>query len=234
MGRATRRHSRWCVWGVERRVLFFPSSVHRGRGSRGLPQSVRWPRLVAERWTGKRWSLQRMPIPPGGEGYDNVSMRRCVLPVARHLRCGGLGHRSPPCSCAQTTSAVIEVWNGRKWRVASAGLLRSASDTWLDRVACSSASSCLAVGGYDFGSGCDYDGPCTTKPLVARWTKGRWTVDQAPRPGSGKGVTLAGVSCAGHVCIVVGSFPRGAHRALFAAQAAGGGWAIASIPQAPA
>jgi hypothetical protein len=189
------------------------------------------PRVVGERWNGQRWSLQKMPMPPDDGGYGYVTLNGAACPSRSVCVAVGSDVISQFCSWSPYTNAVAEAWNGRKWRLASVDSSRSASDTWLDSVSCSSSTSCLAIGGYDFGDGCDYGGPCTTKPLVERWNGVRWGVDQGPQPESAKAIALAGVSCVRLICTVVGSVRPSRDGALFAAQTAGAGWSITSLPE---
>lgn len=78
---------------------------------------------LAERWDGRRWSVQRTPDPrSGGGGFSAVS---CTSRNA----------------CTAVGSNVVERWNGRRWSIQ---LVRSSAS--FNGVSCWAARGCIAVG----------------------------------------------------------------------------------------
>ena len=145
---------------------------------------------LAERWNGRRWTVQRTPFPLGAavmqlNGVACASPSACVA-VGFYVA-GGYDRELP----------LIEFWNGRAWAIqptpepdpASAGdPLRK--DAALSGVSCSSPSMCVAVGIYDFGFGLS---DSSGRPLVEAWNGRRWSLQQAPTFDEGS--SLGAVSC---------------------------------------
>lgn len=143
--------------------------------------------LLAERWNGHRWSIQRTPRPSHTESLllaVSCSSATACTAVGYEVK-GRLGSHG---------LTLAERWNGHRWS------LQSAPSTGFDilhAVACSSARACAAVGE-------DATGFDASASLSERWNGHRWSIQRTPHP---TGVSLLeGVSCtAAKSCIAVGS-----------------------------
>jgi hypothetical protein len=171
---------------------------------------------LAERWNGRRWTVQRTPFPLGA-AVMQLNGVACVTPtacVAVGFYIGGGYDREVP---------LIESWNGRSWASQPTPDPDPASrddplrrDAILTNVSCSSARACVAVGTYGFGLA--LSGSSGT-PLVEVWNGRRWSL--RPVPGAEQGSSLSAVSCTpARVCIGVGA---GWHSPIIE-RGAGAGW----------
>jgi hypothetical protein len=180
--------SDWCV------------AVGSGPGAPGGPTTL------AERWNGKAWAVlltqrPRREYSSGLSAVSCTSKRSCVAVGTYGFGSGCDG--SDATRCIQR--AIAEVWNGRLWTLEPVPLPALAShNSSLSGVACASARSCVAVGGYEYGSGCtNYYGlgPCARQTLGVRWNGRRWQALSTP---SGVGA-LSAVSCSSsRSCVAVG------------------------------
>lgn len=93
---------------------------------------------LAERWNGTRWSIVASPSPGTPRLSDSLTSVSCTGPAD----CTAAGARQyAPASYAQT---LVETWNGTAWHWARSPNPRPSQQ--LDGVACTSSSSCEAVG----------------------------------------------------------------------------------------
>jgi hypothetical protein len=143
---------------------------------------------VAERWNGRRWSLQATPTIPGG-----------VTPALTAVSCVSAG------SCTAVGSYYLpqpnvyaplaEAWNGTSWTVEPTPFDAQSGETTLGGVACTSPRSCTAVGALE--------NPGAT--LAQRWDGTAWTVQPSPNPPNTISNGLDSVSCTSAVrCVAVG------------------------------
>ena len=141
-------------------------------------------RFLAQVWNGVTWRRVKIPTPAGND-LGQLNGVTCLRPAW----CMASGGYDPGTG---NGLAVTEIWNGARWRIASASGLPRA--TILQDAACSSASHCVAIGGADDGN----------HALAAQWNGTRWTVTGPPASQSGD--SLASVACASaSTCMVVGS-----------------------------
>jgi len=148
---------------------------------------------VAEMWKGKRWVIQVTPNPKGSL-LSVLSGVSCTSPTA----CVAVGNYT---SKATTTLSFAERWNGTKWTVETTvnpkATTQSGDDIGLSAVACTAATSCLAVG---FGGPSESGGV-----LTERWNGHKWTLAPTFDERDVSGL-LYGVSCASDVaCSAVGA-----------------------------
>jgi hypothetical protein len=110
--------------------------------------------------------------------------------------------------------------------VAGAGLepaLTSAAPGTLNAVACTTPTSCTAVGST--GSSGD------TSTLAEFWNGASWTVETTPNPAGGDNASLDAVSCVSQSsCLAVGSYDIGDGITLLAEIWNGTTWAIEAVP----
>jgi hypothetical protein len=148
------------------------------------------PRPVAERWNGRTWSLQRIPVPPNGffagDPASDLSSVSCP-------------------SAGECFAVVGQAWEGEHGFIARwvhAWVIQQSPPvplSWLNGVSCSAPRSCLAVGTRD-------DAPDGDEaPLFEWWNGARWSVRGPHRSAY---FDLESVSCPStRLCMVVGNSP---------------------------
>src|SRR6516165_8261818 len=163
-------------------------------GGHGNPFNEVPPGTLAERWNGSRWRIQPTPNPPGGGWW--LTAVSCTSPSA----CTAVGGRIEPPGKPQGTLA--ERWDGRRWRIQATPSLPGNAVKLLAGVACTSRSSCLAVGG-------EFD-PATGEnlgTLAERWNGRTWRIVPTFKPApAGRDAFLNGVACtSASACTAVGN-----------------------------
>lgn len=190
---------------------------------------------LIERWNGRRWAVERVPLRglPSGLGVDGTissvsctSPRRCMAigsvsdysstepqpfvehwngsrwsiladtPYATDISCGSAVR------CVAVGGATAVVWNGER----SKGLAIGAGA--FQGVSCTSARTCMAVGSASAPAAPPASPYASSNPTIitARWHRGHWSVQLAPRAIGAVPSALAGVSCASRsACVAVGS-----------------------------
>jgi hypothetical protein len=172
---------------------------------------------LAERWNGKRWTIEPTPNPAtaGGEsvlyGVSCPSSSVCVaVGYDRDLAAGHFG-----------SFPLVERWNGKRWAIQSTPRLAGLKFDVLNAVSCSSARACTAVG---------YSAPDASSigtALAERWNGQSWTTQTSPAPANS---SLASVSCnSGVTCTAVGYGTPGS-RTTLAERWNGERWTIQSTP----
>jgi hypothetical protein len=139
---------------------------------------------LAERWDGTTWRTQATANPPqGGGALFSVA---CTSPSA----CTAVGHSN--------AGNLAERWNGTRWSIQPTPNPAGAQFTFLNTVACSSASSCIAAGAYINSSG-------AFQGLAERWDGSSWAIQPTPRLPGGVMSELIGVTCTSATgCLAVG------------------------------
>jgi hypothetical protein len=173
-------------------------------------------KTLVERWNGSKWSIVASPNPAA----TSVSVLASVWCTSTS-NCVAVGSwfESTPDSSAERT--LVERWNGSKWSIVASPNKTGAIDSGLAGVACTSASSCMAVGHYDTNT--------VTRTLTERWDGSKWAIVASPNPGNTVQSELSGISCpAASRCIAVGS----GHGTL-AERWNGSGWSIMTTPNPP-
>jgi len=93
---------------------------------------------VSEHWNGKRWSIQRMPVPtgtsyPSMDGVSCASATTCI--AVGNISRGGI------------TVPLAERWSGQRWLIQHTPAPAKAQTSDFLAVSCSSERACTAVGG---------------------------------------------------------------------------------------
>jgi hypothetical protein len=151
--------------------------------------------LVAD-WNGSAWSM-RAPATLGVESWLNAVT--CVAPGSC-VAVGGYSTSSDNDEPGNHTLVEMEV--GGSWTVISSPSPGSGDQTELDSVACTSITSCVAVG--SLGAVSDpYEAQVLT--LVEMWNGIAWSVVPSPSLGTGRQAALQSVACASPKrCFAVG------------------------------
>jgi hypothetical protein len=143
----------------------------------------------AESWNGRSWSASRPPAPSGTfdaglGGISCVSPTRCVATGLSYLDNGRY-------------NAFADVLSGGRWTVDKPpGSSDSSYDSILENVACTSSTSCVAVGSY--GNTNSPGGAAPANVVAAAfWNGKKWSLSKLPVPAGSKGAWLFAVSCPG-------------------------------------
>jgi hypothetical protein len=152
------------------------------------------PGTLAERWNGTTWRIQPTPNPPGGGWF--LGAVSCTSPTA----CTAVGGRlAPP---GKPTGTLAERWDGHTWSIQSTPNPPGHGVKLLNSVACTSRSSCMAVGN-------EFD-PVTGESLgtlAERWNGRTWRIVPTFKPApAGPNAGLNGVACtSASACTAVGN-----------------------------
>jgi hypothetical protein len=180
---------------------------------------------LIERWDDRTWSLRGFTTSGSFSAVSCASRRACIavgtFDEIAEGSCNG--------ECG-SNYAVAARWNGNSWLGQTIPMGNAAVNTSLSSVSCTSATTCMAVGRFDFYDGiiCGYD-QCPGGVLVERWDRRRWSIQPAPEA---RGLySLDQVSCASvRTCMAVGTvFSRG-RPSPFAARWNGQGWINEAMP----
>lgn len=151
---------------------------------------------LAEHWNGTQWSVQSTPN-EDLEAYNELSAISCTATTA----CTATG--SYTASRLGRGKPMAERWNGSEWTLQTVPVPAGAEGSGLSGVACTSPTSCIAVGS---GFTNEVSGPYF--PVADSWNGTTWTQMTLPLPaGSEENAFLAKVSCASTVsCVAVGHY----------------------------
>lgn len=152
--------------------------------------------LLAERWDGTNWSVERMADPNQTAALHAVT---CI----GASDCVAVGD-SP-----ERLMTVIEHWDGREWSTVPspnpAAPDEAAGDALIDvslvSVSCVSATDCMAAGSYSWGAG-------VHETLFERWDGTQWSIVTSPDPASQRleGDAMSSISCVSKVdCVASGN-----------------------------
>jgi hypothetical protein len=174
------------------------------------------PNMLAERWNGTKWSIQRPPNPKGASG-SQLNGVSCVSASA----CTAVG--SYYNGTRQVTLA--ERWNGTKWSIQRPPNPKGASNIELDGVTCVSTRACTAVGFYINST------QTALVTLAERWNGTKWSIEHTPNPKGVPDTWLFSVSCASaRACPAVGYYYNGTIYPTLAERWNGTKWSIQSTP----
>lgn len=144
------------------------------------------PAALVEDWNGSAWSM-RAAATPGVESWLNAVA--CVAPGSC-VAVGGYSTSSDNDEPGNHTLVEMEV--GGSWRMIPSPSPGTGDQTELDSVACTSITSCVAVG--SLGAVSDpYEAQVLT--LVELWNGIGWSVIPSPSPGTGRQAALQSVAC---------------------------------------
>lgn len=175
--------------------------------------------VLVGRWDGRSWTTQRAPSP----GWAHDSLLNSVACVSLTF-CVGVGMNVGG-QFDETTKALVERWDGRRWTINRVPAPAGSFSTELSGVACTSSAACTAVG--------DVDGAA----LVERWNGRAWFIQPTPNEAQ---APLTGVSCvSATVCEAVGTANADAQGStapppeMVAERWNGRRWSSQHVPHAP-
>jgi hypothetical protein len=118
---------------------------------------------------------------------------------------------------------LAEVWNGTKWAIQATPNPPGTVYKSIDRVSCTGAGACEAVGFYTNSSGVNV-------ALAEAWNGTKWAIQKTPNPSGTAENLLGGVSCTGAAaCEAVGSYTSSGSKTL-AEVWNGTKWAVQATP----
>lgn len=143
---------------------------------------------LAERWNGKKWSIQDTGNLTGATSSELLGVS-CSAPAA----CTAVGYYDKSAKKART---LAERWNGKKWSIQRPVNPTTDPNKFLYAVSCTSPRACTAVG-YT-------SGPVVWQATLAEhWNGSGWTAQPSLHPGTDS--QLHGLSCvATSTCTAVG------------------------------
>lgn len=133
-------------------------------------------------WNGEKWSSQESHTEPHTSFYG--------VACSSTSSCMAVGRGNG------TEETLAEHWNGTEWVVQSTPKL--IETPWLSSASCTSATSCMTVGGYELES----------HGLVAEsWNETKWLTRSVQVPSGSSYEILEGVACtATTTCTAVGNY----------------------------
>ncbi len=172
---------------------------------------------LAEDWDGTEWTIQPTPNPEAAkESY--LAGVSCSASTA----CGAAGYYENGSGVWVT---FAERWNGSEWALESTPNPEGAKESYLEGIACTLSTACLATGHYESSSG-------TSTMLAEIWNGTEWKIQSIPNPEGAKESLLEGVSCSsGTGCTAIGYYENSASKWVTLVERWNGTeWKIQSTP----
>jgi hypothetical protein len=175
-------------------------------------------RTLVERWNGRTWSIETSPNPEGSSwaSFNGVS---CWAVDA----CVAVGTFE---GIQVRDRVLVERWNGNRWSIQATPNLPGVKIAWLNGVACSDTSACVAVGGFIRRA------RAPARALAERWDGTHWTLMKPPNPTESQDTGLFDVSCAARrLCFAAGAYTdEHTYSKPLIESLLGGRWSIESLP----
>jgi hypothetical protein len=169
-------------------------------------------RTLAESWNGTAWSV--VTSPDQGTGANLLTSVAC--PTSKSCMAAG-DYYNGGGTVAQT---LVESWNGTAWSITSSPN-PSASFNSLNGVACTSSTSCVAVG---------FEASSKYQTLVESWNGTSWSITASSNTG-GSTNGLGGVACTSSTsCMAVGDYFNGTAEQTLAESWNGSIWGVVASP----
>lgn len=171
---------------------------------------------LAERWNGTSWKVQSTPN-PSGELTSSLGSVKCVSAT----NCTAVGWWQSLSNDGDQMMA--ERWNGTSWKLQLIPNPAGIADSQLNAVACTSATNCMAIGGY-------VDGPIGDN-LAEHWNGTSWKYQLIPGPAGVSFTDLQGISCTtATACTAAGYYDINGTDTPLAERWNGTSWKIQSVP----
>lgn len=145
---------------------------------------------LAQRWSGKAWTINRTPNPVFSTGSSTLKGVSCTSEKA----CTAVGSYD---NASARQVPLAERWNGTDWMLQQAPMPGGATASTLNAVSCAGVAECIAVGNYTTTSG-------ASAALVEDWNGSTWSIQSFP---SSSPAALSDVSCpSSAACATVGGW----------------------------
>jgi hypothetical protein len=168
---------------------------------------------LVEHWNGTAWSLAASPP---GTSQSALGQVACLSTT----NCFAVGHYVSPSSGGKT---LVEHWDGTSWSIVATPNPSGATDASLDGIACTSTTSCFAVGNSTAAN-------FTSKTLIEQWNGTSWSIVSLNPTGIMYG-GLGGVSCPSpSSCFAVGQYSTGSDFKTLVERWNGTSWSIMASP----
>ncbi len=165
-------------------------------------------RTLFERWTGSRWQVMPSPTPP------NAYLQAKSISCSSTTACMAVGFYQRPPLSTRHFDALVERWNGTRWRRLPAPTFGMRGSHQFTAVSCPAARFCVAIG----SNFADNDKQRPSYGVVASWNGRKW--HEVHRDSRGR---MEGVACVSRqTCTVIFAPGRGNH--LHRLQLANGRW----------
>jgi hypothetical protein len=173
---------------------------------------------LMESWNGTSWSVQSLSLPA-----NTTAAKLLGVACTSASSCWAAGYVEVS---GQPRKTLILHWDGTSWTTQTSANPSGANGAQLGGIACTSASSCQAVGQYA-------DGSSVLHSLAESWNGSTWTVQTVPDPGGGAtDPQLFDVSCSGaSACEAVGWTTVSGTTQPLAAGWNGTSWTLQSVPR---
>ncbi|MER7668217.1 hypothetical protein ABTY61_07090 [Kitasatospora sp. NPDC096128] len=153
---------------------------------------------LAERWDGRAWTPQDVPVPTGSRG-SHLDGLACPAPTA----CTAVGATLDPDPTGNAEHAYATTWDGNRWTTQQVDEPAGATSTLLTALSCPSTTGCTAIGFT------------VTGPNLAALTEtsnGTGWHQLTPATTNGPTAALTDISCAAPAsCLGVGSTATDRH-----------------------
>jgi hypothetical protein len=144
---------------------------------------------LAERWNGKAWTVEALPLPTGGEEASLHS-----------VSCGASGECMAVGSYTSTTGhfALAEYWGTKKWTAGEAVNPTGATASEMLGVSCMTGPYCAGVGDYSNSKG--------EELTLAEWSfVTKWTLETMPNPSTASRMESDACTVSTETCMAFGS-----------------------------
>jgi hypothetical protein len=183
----------------------------------GIGGGIQGPDLtLAERWNGRRWSVQGTPIPAGAAGAE-----LSVVSCASRSSCVAIGSYT---TWGGRKLMLADSWNGSRWSIRPSPKAPG-TGTSLSGLSCGSPTSCIAIGSYRSSAR-------IRRALAESWNGSGWSIRPLSIPSGTTGSQLVRASCASPTaCSAIGNYRNQAGQQLALVERWDGrGWSIQPIP----
>jgi len=176
---------------------------------------------LVEQWNGNGWSMVASPNPPG---QTPVYLNAIACPTS--ATCIAVGDYHDPHGGGTWERTFAERWDIRHWSISPTPNPPGIPFARLNGIACSSSTSCYAVGEHSSHSG--------AKSLIEHWNGTGWSIDPTPNPPGNTAVTLNAVACPiPSTCYAVGKYSTSTWSRTFVELRTGTYWSIVPSPNPP-
>lgn len=169
---------------------------------------------LIEHWDGSAWSVT--PSPNTSPTQRNV-LRRVACVASSD--CWAVGTFTD----ITTDHTLIQHWDGSAWTIVASPNAGVDQANMLSSIACSSATSCVAVGSALTGG--------NYQTLILRWDGTTWSIIASPNTSASQSNFLSGVACASaNDCWAVGSATSRTAEQTLIMRWNGAAWSIVTSP----